>query len=314
LSHSIPDDMELSASLHGLGRNATFACPRIKASTSKNSLRVETTLKLSRPLFALGDTESRTIGKFTGPTIEREMDFGTLVSRLQPFNCICGIFGGNAHRCARVRVNVHGPATCFLALGPTNQCYRCSHGRCRQQKSRPKKKRSNQLTNAHGFPSRTLDFWEDDGLEMKKCQASIARLKATLSTEKWNRLVPTFSGERIKIYHNLPALFANSWNPIFDGQFVQSSSGSRLVGYFRVHWFVFVFILVFLGVCLFQLYDAWSQPEVMPGMAAGWREHNISFSFQFLGFFMLINILGWAIGIPYQRRMLAAIQEAANDR
>jgi hypothetical protein len=145
-------------------------------------------------------------------------------------------------------------------------------------------------------------------------EESIARLKATLSTEKWNRLVPTFSGERIKIYHKLPALFANSWNPIFDGQFVQSSSGTRLVGYFRVHWFVFVFILVFLGVCLFQLYDAWSQPEVMPGMVAGWREHNISFSFQFLGFFTLINILGWAIGIPYQRRMLAAIQEAANNR
>lgn len=145
-------------------------------------------------------------------------------------------------------------------------------------------------------------------------EEATTRLKATLSTEKWNRLVPKFSGERVKIYHKLPALFTNSWNPIFDGKFVQSTSGARLVGYFRVHWLVLVFIIFFLGMCLFQLYGALSQPEVMPGRIAGWREHDIYFWLEFIGFIILMNVVGWAIGIPYERKMLAAIKEAAKDR
>jgi hypothetical protein len=144
-------------------------------------------------------------------------------------------------------------------------------------------------------------------------EEAIAKLQATLASDKWSRLVSSFADGRVKIYHKLPLLFSNSWNPIFVGRFVQSSSGTKLVGHFRVHWFVFLFILAFFGMLVFQLQDAWSQPEVVPGQVAGWRDRSIAFQLEFLGLFLLINLAGWALGIPYQRRMLAALREGAND-
>lgn len=144
-------------------------------------------------------------------------------------------------------------------------------------------------------------------------QETIQHIQSTLASGRWRKLVATFSEEGIKIHHKLPPLFHNSWNPIFVGRFIPSASGTKLVGYFRVNWLVFGFIIIFLGMCLFQLYDAWLQPEVIPGKVVGWREKSISFELQFIGFFALINIVGWAIGIPYQRRMIAAIKESAED-
>lgn len=143
--------------------------------------------------------------------------------------------------------------------------------------------------------------------------AATEKLRRMLSESRWERLIATFSGLDVKIQHKLPLMFQNSWNPIFCGKFVSRSNGSELVGHFRIHWLVFVFMLIFLATCIFQIYDTWSQPDQQTGYVEGWKEYRLRFELQFLGLFFLMNCIGWLVGIPYQRKILAAIRESANN-
>src|SRR5215467_16074144 len=81
------------------------------------------------------------------------------------------------------------------------------------------------------------------------------RLLQTLQQEKWQRISHTVSPTHAKLQHKLPLFFYNSWNPIFDGSFVEEGGKRFLVGYFRFHWLVvafIVFMFAYIG------YDLWS--------------------------------------------------------
>jgi hypothetical protein len=108
----------------------------------------------------------------------------------------------------------------------------------------------------------------------------------------------------------LPSFFYNSWNPVFDGSFVAEGGTRTLVGHFQVNWFVFAFILFFVGSILYDVWMTYQAPTSRPGYVSNWRETHLRWEISFLGMAVGINVIGWLIGIPYQRRILAAIRES----
>jgi len=138
-------------------------------------------------------------------------------------------------------------------------------------------------------------------------------LKTTCQKTEWERLVSEFESNRVKIHHKLPVMFYNSWNPIFVGKFISTSTGSQLVGYFRVHWFTMIFMVLFLGMTIFNIFDTWLQPEIKPGYVANWKANQLEWELQFLAISLLIFIVGWLIGLINQMKILKAIRESIND-
>jgi hypothetical protein len=136
------------------------------------------------------------------------------------------------------------------------------------------------------------------------------RLLQTLQQDKWQRISRSVTPTHAKLEHKLPPFFRNSWNPVFDGSFVAEGGRRMLVGHFRVHWFVFAFILVFIGSISYDLWMTYQAPALRPGYVANWREMHLRWGLSFLGMAVGINVVGWLIGIPYQRRILAAIRES----
>jgi hypothetical protein len=137
------------------------------------------------------------------------------------------------------------------------------------------------------------------------------RLLETLRHDKWQRISHKITPTQAVLEHRLPVFFRNSWNPIFDGSFVTEAGRRYLVGYFRINWLVLAFTVMFVA---FAAYSAWStmqQPAIRPGYVANWKAARLHFDLTFLGMAIGINLLGWLIGLPYERRILTAIRESA---
>lgn len=132
----------------------------------------------------------------------------------------------------------------------------------------------------------------------------------TLSQAKWSGIRSAISRNKLTLVGALPIYFHNSWNPVFQGSIETDGGRPRLTGYFRVHWFVMVFITVFVGMAVFQLLQTYFSPEVVPGFVENWRAKRLHFDLTFLCLAIGINVVGWLFGIPNQRRILAAIQES----
>jgi len=130
------------------------------------------------------------------------------------------------------------------------------------------------------------------------------RLLHTLQQDKWQHISRTVRPTHAKLQHKLPPFFYNSWNPVFDGSFVAKGGRRMLVGYFRVNWFVFAFILFFIGSISYDLWLTYQAPALRPGYVANWREIHLRWDLSYLGMALGINVVGWLIGIPYQRRIL----------
>ncbi len=139
---------------------------------------------------------------------------------------------------------------------------------------------------------------------------AISQLKEASQSEKWNHLVTEFSDSKIKIHHKLPVYFQNAWNPIFVGKFIQSPRGTQLKGYFRFNLVAMLLTGVFLLFSLFSIYEVWSMPDVIPGYIDGWKNERLEWEYQFLGFFLVIVIVGWGIGLINQFRIIRAIEES----
>lgn len=136
------------------------------------------------------------------------------------------------------------------------------------------------------------------------------RLLNTLAQEKWSLLKHTVSGNSVKLEHTPPFFFRNSWNPIFQARIESIEGRQHIVGYFRFNWFVSVFMVFFVGYSFFELLQTYFSPDVIPGYVANWRADRLFFDLQFFAMAVAINILGWAVGIPYQRRISLAIRES----
>jgi hypothetical protein len=136
------------------------------------------------------------------------------------------------------------------------------------------------------------------------------QLLQTLQQEKWQRISHTASATHIKLQHRLPLFFYNSWNPIFAGSFVTEGGRRFLVGYFRINWLVFALIIIFLAQIGYELWSIYHAPASRPGYVANWKEMQWRWELSFLGMFLAINAVGWLIGVPYERRILAAIRES----
>ena len=136
------------------------------------------------------------------------------------------------------------------------------------------------------------------------------KLASILSQDKWSRLKYKLEGDKVTIEHMPPKMFRNSWNPVFQGKFIQENGKQVLVGFFRVNWLVLIFILLMLGFIFSQLLSVYFSPEVMPGHIEGWRSDQMMLYVQMLGMFALVNIIGWIAGTIYRKRILQAIQDS----
>ena len=135
-------------------------------------------------------------------------------------------------------------------------------------------------------------------------------LKQTLGSMKWSRMRYEIHENSVVIEHILPTFFRNSWNPIFQGRIESIGNRQKLIGYFRLNWFVLVFVIIFIGFSLYKLLQTYFSPDVVPGYVPNWRSDRLAFDIQFVSMAVGINVIGWAIGIPYQRRIVTAIRES----
>jgi hypothetical protein len=77
-----------------------------------------------------------------------------------------------------------------------------------------------------------------------------------------------------------------------------------------MNWFAFGFSVFFVLFAAFQVLQTYSSPEQMPGYVADWKHERLEFDLQFLGMAVAVIAIGWAVGIPSQRRILAAIRDS----
>lgn len=118
---------------------------------------------------------------------------------------------------------------------------------------------------------------------------------------------------RIKIFHKMPVFFYNSFNPIFCGSFSSDHRGkSQLVAYFRPNILVILFIAYFLAFPVYQIWRIQQMPDERPGYKPDWKESQLDFEYQFLGFSVAGVTLGWCLGIPYMRRILKIVDESTH--
>ena len=137
------------------------------------------------------------------------------------------------------------------------------------------------------------------------------RLIETLHQDRWQRISHKITPTRAVLEHKLPVFFHNSWNPIFDGSFVTEAGQRYLTGYFRVNWFVAAFAVLFVTFAAYSVWSTTQQPDIRPGYVTNWKGAQLRFDLTFLGIAIGINVLGWLIGVPYERRILDAIRESA---
>jgi hypothetical protein len=103
----------------------------------------------------------------------------------------------------------------------------------------------------------------------------------------------------------------NSWNPIFDGRLEQVGSQSELRGYFRPNWLVLAFTVLFIGSTVYSLIEAIQSPAIRAGFEPAWKEKAVHFQTDFLAMAVLIVILGWAVGLFAQFKLLRLFQAFA---
>ena len=138
----------------------------------------------------------------------------------------------------------------------------------------------------------------------------VARLREVLSDPKWGTIASEVSPEKVLVERKVGAFLHNSWNPVFQGKFVFGAGRPYLVGYFRVHWLVLIFTVLFLAYPLFEVLALLPEPDVKPGYVAGWKEAEITGNLQFFGLSLLVVICGWIFGLPNAKRIVEAINGA----
>jgi len=137
-----------------------------------------------------------------------------------------------------------------------------------------------------------------------------ARLREVLTEPKWAEMKHDIQLEKVKLEQRLPFWFQNSWNPIFDGKFVMTGKNPYLVGHFRIHWLVLVITIAILVFPLFEVVTLLQEPEIKPGLVAGWRTAEITSNLEFFGFGVLIVFIGWLFGLRNANRIVTAIRES----
>jgi hypothetical protein len=141
-------------------------------------------------------------------------------------------------------------------------------------------------------------------------EGAAQRLMDVLRKPEWKSIVAKVTPTKVQMYKRLSPLFYNSFNPIFVGRFEPNGNGTVLVGRFRMSWFGICFLVVFFGMIVYNLIDTYLQPEQRPGYVAGWRAAELKWHLEFLGFALLVAIVGWLIGIPNKNAIVRAIKES----
>ena len=140
-------------------------------------------------------------------------------------------------------------------------------------------------------------------------------LAETLQKSEWRGLKHSISDDHVKIERKFGiarkfVVGYTSWSPIFVGRFVSDETQRYLKGHFRVNWYTLLFSTFFLGMLVYMLAAAIQQPEVRVGYIVGWRTNEIEFFMSFIAIFLGITFAGWLMGLPCERRILAAIRES----
>lgn len=136
------------------------------------------------------------------------------------------------------------------------------------------------------------------------------RLDSTLKKPEWESVVAKVSAERVIIFRQVPPPFYNSFNPIFVGRFHPTKQGTRLNGYFRVHWLVICLLLVFFGTIGYEVVTTFLQPEHREGYMDGWKQNQLRWQFHFFAIALLVPIAGWLFGLPNKKAIIRAIRES----
>jgi ABC-type microcin C transport system permease subunit YejB len=152
-----------------------------------------------------------------------------------------------------------------------------------------------------GWPYR-FDF----ALAPEELQVRLAKLMAE---ERWSTLRSTIGPKRLRIWANMSVPFSNAWNPVFSGRVAAADAGCHVIGYFRPHIFTVLFIVAFLGMCVWNLVEVYALPHDNPDYLPDWRQKALSFQWQLLAAAIGINVIGWLVGIPHLRKVRNFLRE-----
>ena len=137
-----------------------------------------------------------------------------------------------------------------------------------------------------------------------------ARLEKAIVASR-AEITAEFTDGGVKVYRDGGFLY-NSYNPVFVGKFRTDSADTVLTGHFRFHAFILVFVAVLIGTSLYNLIDVLRLPEIVPGHPAGWRSERLIFELQFLGFAVVIPVVGWLVGLRTRKLLLSVIQKSTH--
>ncbi len=141
----------------------------------------------------------------------------------------------------------------------------------------------------------------------EQCTNPRQSLAETMRCKEFQRIKCDFSGESVRIVHLQPRYFHNYWNSTFVGRFITEGGKHFLVGHFRPS--LRLFFLNLAGV-MFAAYRFVSLLDEDSGGEAVLHQELVWQGYFFCGLIALM-IFGWAIGLPYQRRIVAAIRQSA---
>lgn len=139
---------------------------------------------------------------------------------------------------------------------------------------------------------------------------AISRLETAISAQN-EALLADFSGDGVKVYRE-GGFLHNSFNPIFVGRFRQRGAGTVLKGYFRFHAFILLFVACLIGLSVYNLVEVLHLPGNVPGHVDGSRSERLIFELEFLGFAVLIPIVGWLVGLRSRNIMLSVITKSTS--
>lgn len=137
-----------------------------------------------------------------------------------------------------------------------------------------------------------------------------ARLEKAIVASK-AEITAEFTDDGVKVYRDGGFLY-NSYNPIFVGKFRGDRAGTVLGGHFRFHAFILIFVAALIGTSLYNLIDVLRLPELVPGHAPGWRTERLIFELQFLGFAVVIPVVGWLVGLRTRNLLLSVIRQSTD--
>jgi hypothetical protein len=136
-------------------------------------------------------------------------------------------------------------------------------------------------------------------------------LRSTFRQPKWHKLTWSINDNRVKVWHQIPSLLNNSWNPIFEGRLAVKGDERTLVGSFRCSWLVLALTALLPLWVLAKVVMILLEPTVREGYALGWKGAEVADNLLFLPIFLAVVGVGWLLGLPYQRRILKALQDSA---